>query len=616
MKAIAGGLALMLAASLVVPATAKADDVLLTTAAGKVLVITQDMVDADGECVLSGESFDKVILPNDVEIDCLYVDGCEIGELNVVSGNNPEVQLWEAKIANVTVTPAELVDENAALKEYLSVMEEGADVAAFFKDVQATNKRLASLVPELSFMDAAQDIAAVTLSGNAKVDFTEGKAPGAFNIAYATAQSKMDVTVEGYNGEINVNQTTATGDLYGFLNIKTKSSNVTNVNVKSQGNANIALRPSGSKLENVTLASAGAQTLVTLAGKTENLKIASTANGGTVRVLDKLGAADVQGNGSTLELGPSGYVADANIAGYNNFVTGTGSLGDCTIPEGSSASIQIIGAAVIGNNTYQPLAVDPVEYEVEVPDGPTSTVEQMNVVLTAMQPEAVTVAGNKATITDQWKTAVYAIPASIKSRIESFKVTVSSNGQFCMKVVDDAGTILNGDEYPNYGATADAPMTFTKEYTFDVAVNQLEFMSLGDLPLEIEVSVECTLKPMEAPALTLLAMQPEAVTVDGNKATITDQWKTAFYAIPADFQDKIASVDVTVSSNGQFCIKVVDDAGTILNGDEYPNYGATPDAPMTFTKQYSFDAKITQIEFMSLGDLPLELTIQGALTLK
>lgn len=616
MKAIAGGLALMLAASLVVPATAKADDVLLTTAAGKVLVITQDMVDADGECVLSGENFDKVVLPNDVEIECLYVDGCEIGELNVVSGNNPEVQLWEAKIANVTVSPAELVDENAALKEYLSVMEEGADVAAFVKDVQATNKRLASLVPELSFMDAAQDIAAVTLSGNAKVDFTEGKAPGAFNIAYATAQSKMDVTVEGYNGEINVNQTTATGDLYGFLNIKTKSSNVTNVNVKSQGNANIALRPSGSKLENVTLASAGAQTLVTLAGKTENLKIASTANGGTVRVLDKLGAADVQGNGSTLDLGPSGYVADANIAGYNNFVTGTGSLGDCTIPEGSSASIQIIGAAVIGNNTYQPLAVDPVEYETEVPEGPTNTVEQMNVVLTAMQPEAVTVAGNKATITEQYKTAVYAIPATVKDRIESFKVTVSSNGQFCLKVVDAAGTILNGDEYPNYGATPDAPMTFTKEYTLDVAVDHLEFMSLGDLPLEIEVSVECTLKPMEAPALTLTAMQPENVTIDGNKATIDTQYKTAMFVIPADVQDKIATVDVTVSSNGQFCIKVVGEGGTILNGDEYPNYGATSDAPMTFTKQYSFDAKITQIEFMSLGDLPLELTIQGALTLK
>ncbi|MBQ3028391.1 MAG: hypothetical protein IJD26_04870, partial [Lachnospiraceae bacterium] len=110
LKAIAAAMALLMTASLSAPAAAEAaDKLLVTSAGGNVLVITQDMVDSEGEFVLSGEDFDKVVLPADVKIKNLYVDGCEIGEFTVEGGNNPKVQLWDAQIKNVTVSAANMI---------------------------------------------------------------------------------------------------------------------------------------------------------------------------------------------------------------------------------------------------------------------------------------------------------------------------------------------------------------------------------------------------------------------------------------------------------------------------------------------------------------------------
>ena len=367
LKAIAAALALLMTASLSAPAAAEAADKLLATSAGgNVLVITQDMVDSEGEFVLSGEVFDKVVLPSDVEIKRLYIDNCEIGEVTVESGNNPTVQLWEAKIGTVTVSAAELVDENAALKEYIELMNGNTkdyDVAKFFQEVQAKNKSLAALAPTIALKggaDSAQEIGAITVSGNAKVNFKDGKNPAAFNIAYASAKEDMEVVVENYNGDINVEQTTAAGAAYGYLDVKTKNSEV-NVNVKAAGNANIALRSTGSKTANVNFVSNG-KALLTLASPVENLKVEGNSSNGTVKVLTSLVSADVQGKGMTLNLGPAATVEKATVAGSDNKVNGTGDLLDCTIPEGSTASVEVMGAFVVGNNTYQPLVTEPYEF--------------------------------------------------------------------------------------------------------------------------------------------------------------------------------------------------------------------------------------------------------------
>lgn len=363
LKAIAAGLALLMTANLAAPATAEAADKLLITSAGKnskVLVITQDMVDSEGEIVLSGEDFDKVVLPADVKIKNFYVDGCEIGELTVEGGNSPKVQLWDAQIKDVTVAAPALIDENKAIAEYLEVMrgkENTAefDVAAFFKDVRETNERLKKAVPDIRLMGAdmessKQEIGAVTLAGNAKVNFTKGTNPGKVNVAFDSAQAKMDVTIEGYKGDINVEQTSEKEGAFGILNINTKKSEIENVNVDAKGGANISLRTTDkSTAKNVNFDGAA---VLTVDVPTENLKV--DGEGATVRVLTDLISADIQGNGIVMDLGPAASVETTTVAGSGNAVTGSGDVKDVTIAEGSSASVQVPGANVTGNNSYKP----------------------------------------------------------------------------------------------------------------------------------------------------------------------------------------------------------------------------------------------------------------------
>jgi len=369
LKAIAATMALLMTAGLSAPAaTEAADDKLVTSAAGKALVITQDMVDSEGEFVLSGENFEKVVLPSDVEIKNLYVDGCEIGEFIVEGGNNPKVQLWDVQIKNVTVSAADIIDENKAIVEYLDIMKgkestEEFDVDKFLQEVRENNERLSSLVPEIRLMGAdmessKQEIGALTLAGNAKVNVSKGNTPGELNVAFNSAQSKMDVTIEGYKGDINVDQATAKDVAFGILNIKTKKSEIENVNVKAQGNTNIALRSSDSKATNVNF-DGGASAMLTVAAPVDNLKVAESASNATVKVLTPLISADVQGKSVTLNLGPAASVETATIAGSGNVVSGSGDLQDCTIEEGCTASVQIPGAAVTGDNTYQPIISSP-----------------------------------------------------------------------------------------------------------------------------------------------------------------------------------------------------------------------------------------------------------------
>ena len=60
-----------------------------------------------------------------------------------------------------------------------------------------------------------------------------------------------------------------------------------------------------------------------------------------------------------MDLGPAASVETATIAGSGNVVSGSGDLVDCTIAEGTSAAVQIPGAAVAGDNSYQPIISAP-----------------------------------------------------------------------------------------------------------------------------------------------------------------------------------------------------------------------------------------------------------------
>ena len=109
LRAVAGGLAVLMAVAGFAPATANAADV-LTAKASKTLVITADMVDDDGEIVISNENWDRIIVEKEVNAKDIYFDGVEVGELVVESGGESNIQLWDVEAEQVTVKEPGLVE--------------------------------------------------------------------------------------------------------------------------------------------------------------------------------------------------------------------------------------------------------------------------------------------------------------------------------------------------------------------------------------------------------------------------------------------------------------------------------------------------------------------------
>lgn len=106
-----------------------------------------------------------------------------------------------------------------------------------------------------------------------------------------------------------------------------------------------------------------------------------------------------------------------------------------------------------------------------------------------------------------------------------------------------------------------------------------------------------------ASAINLVAMQPDVVTVNGNKATMEPGYKTAYYVVPSGVDgSKVSSVDVTFSSDQQICIKLKDADGNGLMDDAYPNWGVTSMTELTINYPVTNAGTLAQVEFMSLDN--------------
>ena len=196
---------------------------------------------------------------------------------------------------------------------------------------------------------------------------------------------------------------------------------------------------------------------------------------------------------------------------------------------------------------------------------PTATPKPQSgkIELVAMQPEGVTVNGNKATIEPQYLTATYPLPSNIDgSKVTSVKVVFSSDQQICIKIKGANDADVVPVDYPNWGVTSMTEATLNFDIpSGSVPVTQIEFMSL-DNKVNIEVkSVEFTLKggakeePKEEVKGTALDLSTAALisgdapTVSGGKLTFTTNNNKCAFMLPV----AVASGDkVTVAADFNF----------------------------------------------------------------
>ncbi len=563
LKAIAAALALTMVASLGVPASAKAEEkkvILIAPSpkAGNVLEVTQSMVDSEGELVLSGESFDKVVIPNDIEIVRLYVDGCEISELNIESGNNPEIQVWDSRIQNVTVVPAELIDVNKSLGEYLAVMQaqENAelDVNGFLNDILAKNKALSSKAPQVVLKGAdmessAQKIENLNLKGNAKLDCTEGKMPVALNVGIEPGQSEVSVTVKGFVGDMNVTQTNAPEAQFGILDVKAVDSLFENVNVAATGNGNVVLRSPDSVIQTVNYTSLEStvpmEGMLSLNIPASELVTSAEASNATINLLASVDDVKIDGKGVALNVGSGVEVLTATVAGQENSIAGSGKMTDCTIAEGSTASVVMPGASVAGNNTYVPVISVPVRPEkpstnkpVALPDTPAIPEANENrIVITdlKMHDAGASVTENEdgsVTIkaSAEWQSAIFNLAdyGIDGAEVQSVKIIGAANHQYCVKLLESEEVEASLErsngfhaEYSSFNAQViNLPLQVAGQVNLQNKFERIAIMSLPKntdhnyTPLPLEVKITAIVFNMKQSGGGSNENLPDTVTVD------------------------------------------------------------------------------------------------------
>lgn len=615
LKAIAAALALTMVASLGVPATAKAAEEKLVTAAspkkGTVLEVTQSMVDSDGELVLSGESFDVVVIPNDIEVTRLYLDDCVIGELSIESGNNPEIQVWDTQIKDVTVVPAELVDENAALVEYVEFMlaqedQEAIDVSGYMKEIVAKNAALSAKAPSIVLKGAdmessTQKIENLNLKASVKLDCSEGNMPAALNVAMEGGKQNVSITVKGFEGDMNVTQANTPDGQFAILNVKAEDSNFKNVDVAATGNGNVVLRSADSKVGtvNYTSVESTAPMVGTLSLDMDADKLVTDAktSNASISVHSAVKEVAIDGNAVALSLGSAAKVTAATVAGKDNSISGTGTMTDCVIAEGSTASVIVPGAAVEGNNAEPVVSVPEPdltpEEEARLPIVDGDTIQYNFVSLTFQNVpswgQASGIRNNEdgsstmyTTAGMQYKGARFYAPSDVDtSRVIGVEVSFSSNVQAQVGAFRASGQ--GATNYP--GSTNGAVQV--QSFQFDPKTDAFAYVHLANNTVnEGEVTLHCVkfiLRPEGAEDIDItdidLTLEGSSNPADAivknadGSSTIqcTVQYSGAIFNIPEGIDaSKITEIKLEITSNCQANIAAVGENGNI--GTNYPNW--------------------------------------------
>ena len=354
LRALASGLALLMVAGLGAPAAATAQDDLLILAPAKglkVLEITEDMVDEDGEIVISGGEYDRVVISRNVDAKDIYFDQVVVKEMVVESGNKTNVQLWEVDADQVTVQEPQI--EAFPIKELLPLLkdaDENTRQAAVdaFNAYQAEVKDVSVKAPTIVTMDDAK-VDELVARANAKLDLGKG-AVEVVALEAGEKATRANVTLSNYEGNV----TYKGGEGFSAMNLKAVDSHIKTLKVdESAVNNYFTLTSQDTVVLNTEVAGNASVTLNALMGAVEITEAATAANVAIMNVVEEL---KVAGKDAKVELAGNANVTFATVTSDNVKITGAGTLGEADL-QGKGAYVSTFGTKVEGVNTYVPYTV-------------------------------------------------------------------------------------------------------------------------------------------------------------------------------------------------------------------------------------------------------------------
>lgn len=355
-RALACSLAVMMVAGLGAPAVASAaEDILLISPAPKkaekVLHITEDMVDEDGEIVISGGAYDRVIVSKEAAAKDIYFDQVTVGELVVEGGNKANVQLWEVDAEKVTVQEPEL--EKLSLFDLLPLLKDpetkNAAIEMYQKSLEKDNYAL-SVAPTIVTKEDAKIDELVTRT-NVKLDLGAGEV-GEVALEASAKQKRVDVTLSNYEGNISYKG----GDEFSSVTLKNVDSRIKSLKV-DESNANNYFTVTGKNtvIMKTEVAGNANVALCTMMGAVEVTEKATAANVTLLNVAEEL---NVSAKGANIQLSGNANVTFATVTSDDVRISGDGTLGEADL-QGEGAYVSTFGTKVEGKNTYvRPVYVD------------------------------------------------------------------------------------------------------------------------------------------------------------------------------------------------------------------------------------------------------------------
>lgn len=345
LRAVAGGLALLLTASVFAPATpANAADVLLIAQAPKTLVITADMVDDDGEIVISNEKWDRIIIEKEAAAKDIYFDGVEVGELIVESGNSAKVQLWDVDAEQVTVKEPEL--DNLTLKDLATLLadkETRAETIEMYLAIRAKNESAKKTAPTIVTMEDAK-VDKMVARANAALDLAAGEV-GVVALEASSEVATARVTLRNYEGDVAFTGTEGKSNMI----LNNVNSTIESLKVEeSVADNRLTVNSKGSVIEKAEI---GGNAKVSLNIPMKSLEVTEEASAANVRVLNKVDEMEVAADSAKVEVTASGVVKEAEVTGDKVNIGGKGCLTNVEIT-GSDAYVSTEGTKVEGENNY------------------------------------------------------------------------------------------------------------------------------------------------------------------------------------------------------------------------------------------------------------------------
>lgn len=615
LRALAGTLATLMVVSAFAPAKAAsaADDIILIAPnpnALKTLYITEDMVDEDGEIVISGGSYDRVVVAKEVAAKDIYFDQVTVGEMVVESGGESRIQLWEVDAEQVTVQEPELEALSFTdLKDLLADEETRAAALQMYLESHAKDEKTKKTAPTIVTKEDAT-VDSFVARANATLDLAEGEV----SVVALEGSEKVDrakVTLKNYKGDVSFKGTEGKSN----MTLNNVDSRINTLKVEESDADDYFMV--NAKNSVVIKAEVGGNANLSLNALTGALEVTEKATAANVTLLNTVEEMNIAGNGATVEVAPCARVEMMAVAGNDAKVTGSGTLVEADIT-GKGAYVSTYGSKVKGENTYVP----PVYVEPAVPK-----VEFTNIDLVADEGvEVVKNANGSATInfSGQYKKAYFNVPSSVDiNRVSKVIMNITAPGNFGLKIHTTEGVdITSNSWFPNGNGTA-------ADYSYDVnparqKIGKLEFMStsagssftVNSITFELlDEAPKVEEKPLVTENLSYtfndmkIDWKAEGVTnsIDANGA-MTISYTGQYQGVVCRFPQAINPVDYpelvfnVVSANGALGIKIwqVGEEGDTNNNPKICSWDNQPATAENITVDISnASASIEKVEFLS-----------------